>query len=174
MEGFSTPVRKDNKQFNNLVIFDFESICVPTDELKPNKQQFGLGKTSYSSLLESGWWSHLFVQKRSTKLDNRSGKQLQTPGWEKWARDETKVSNFFLKAYKARKSKLFFSYEWFDNPIKLYFPNCKRMKPFSKKLETSTLQTKTSLIMRSWGRDGLIINKHWKISNQDWGCIWFG
>ena len=30
LEGFSLPVSEDNKLFNNLAIFDFDSICVPT------------------------------------------------------------------------------------------------------------------------------------------------
>ena len=33
-EGFSLPVSEDNKLFNNLAIFDFESICVPTEEIR--------------------------------------------------------------------------------------------------------------------------------------------
>ena len=34
LKGFKTPVLKDNIIFNNLPIFDFESICVPSDQLK--------------------------------------------------------------------------------------------------------------------------------------------
>ena len=34
LEGFNITVLKDNTLFNNLAIFDFESICVPSDELK--------------------------------------------------------------------------------------------------------------------------------------------
>ena len=34
LEGFSLPVSEGNKLFNNLAIFDFESICVPTEEIK--------------------------------------------------------------------------------------------------------------------------------------------
>ena len=34
LEGFNLPVSEDNKLFKNLAIFDFESICVPTGELK--------------------------------------------------------------------------------------------------------------------------------------------
>ena len=34
LEGFNIPVSKDNTLFNNLAILDFESICVPSDELK--------------------------------------------------------------------------------------------------------------------------------------------
>ena len=37
LEGFSLPVSEDSKLFNNLAIFDFESICVPTEELKKRK-----------------------------------------------------------------------------------------------------------------------------------------
>ena len=34
LEGFNLPVSQDNKLSNNLAIFNFESICVPTEELK--------------------------------------------------------------------------------------------------------------------------------------------
>ena len=34
LKGFNIPVSKDNTLFNNIAIFDFESICVPSDELK--------------------------------------------------------------------------------------------------------------------------------------------
>ena len=34
LEGFNLPVSEDNKLFNNLAFFDFESIFVPTEELK--------------------------------------------------------------------------------------------------------------------------------------------
>ena len=34
LDEYNLPVSEDNKLFNNLVIFDFESICVPTEELK--------------------------------------------------------------------------------------------------------------------------------------------
>ena len=34
LEVFNIPVSKDDTLFNNLAIFDFESICVPSDELK--------------------------------------------------------------------------------------------------------------------------------------------
>ena len=32
LEVFNHPVSEDNKLFKNLAIFDFESICVPTEE----------------------------------------------------------------------------------------------------------------------------------------------
>ena len=38
LEGFNLPVSEDNKLFNNLAIFDFESICVPTEELNRGTQ----------------------------------------------------------------------------------------------------------------------------------------
>ena len=44
LEGFSLPVSEDNKLFNNLVIFDFESICVPTEELKETQTTTWIGK----------------------------------------------------------------------------------------------------------------------------------
>ena len=34
LEGFKFPVSEDNKRFKNLVVFDFESICVPTKKLQ--------------------------------------------------------------------------------------------------------------------------------------------
>ena len=44
LEGFSLPVSEDNKLFNNLAIFDFESICVPTEELKEMQTTTWIGK----------------------------------------------------------------------------------------------------------------------------------
>ena len=44
LEGFSLPVSEDNKLFNNLAIFDFESICVPTEELKETQTTTWIGK----------------------------------------------------------------------------------------------------------------------------------
>ena len=44
LEGFSPPVSEDNKLFNNLAIFDFESICVPTEELKETQTTTWIGK----------------------------------------------------------------------------------------------------------------------------------
>ena len=37
-------VSEDNKLFNNLAIFDFESICVPTEELKETQTTTWIGK----------------------------------------------------------------------------------------------------------------------------------
>ena len=34
LEGFKFPVSEDNKFFKNLVIFDFESVCVPSVKLQ--------------------------------------------------------------------------------------------------------------------------------------------
>ena len=45
LEGFNIPVSKDNTLFNNLAIFDFESICVPSDELKATQTTTWIGKT---------------------------------------------------------------------------------------------------------------------------------
>ena len=42
LEGFSFPVSEDNKFLNSLAIFNFESICVATEELKKHKLQPGL------------------------------------------------------------------------------------------------------------------------------------
>ena len=44
LEGFNLPVSEDNKLFNNLAIFDFESICVPTEELKETQTINWIGK----------------------------------------------------------------------------------------------------------------------------------
>ena len=44
LEGFNIPVTKDNRLFNNLAIFNFESICVPSDELKATQTTAWIGK----------------------------------------------------------------------------------------------------------------------------------
>ena len=44
LEDFNIPVSKDNTLFNNLGIFDFESICVPSDELKATQTTTWIGK----------------------------------------------------------------------------------------------------------------------------------
>ena len=44
LEGFNLPVSEDNKLFNNLTIFNFESICVPTEELKDKQTTTWIGK----------------------------------------------------------------------------------------------------------------------------------
>ena len=44
LEGFSLPVSEDNKFFKNLAIFDFQSICVPTEELKETQTTTCFGK----------------------------------------------------------------------------------------------------------------------------------
>ena len=44
LEGFNIPVSKDNTLINNLAIFDFESICVPSDELKATQTTTWIGK----------------------------------------------------------------------------------------------------------------------------------
>ena len=56
LEGFNLPVSEDNKLFNNLAVFDFESICVPTEELKETQTTTLIGKrvpisVSVSSIL---------------------------------------------------------------------------------------------------------------------------
>ena len=50
LEGFSLPVSEGNKLFNSLAIFDFESICVPTEELKETQTTFWIGKHVLISL----------------------------------------------------------------------------------------------------------------------------
>ena len=44
LEGFSFPVSEGNKLFKNLATFDFESICVPTEELKETQTTTWIGK----------------------------------------------------------------------------------------------------------------------------------
>ena len=44
LEVFDIPVSKDNTLFNNLAIFDFKSICVPSDELKATQTTTWIGK----------------------------------------------------------------------------------------------------------------------------------
>ena len=44
LEGFNISVSKDNTLFNNLAIFDFESICIPSDELKATQTTTWIGK----------------------------------------------------------------------------------------------------------------------------------
>ena len=44
LQGFNVPVSELNRFFNNLAIFDFESICVPTEELKETKTTTWVGK----------------------------------------------------------------------------------------------------------------------------------
>ena len=38
LEGFFLSVSEDKKLFINLAIFDFESICVPTEDLKDTEK----------------------------------------------------------------------------------------------------------------------------------------
>ena len=44
LDGFNIPYNEDQKVFDNVAIFDFESICVPTDELKATKTTTWIGK----------------------------------------------------------------------------------------------------------------------------------
>ena len=44
LEDFNIPVSKDNTLFNNRAIFNFESICVPSDELKATQTTTWIGK----------------------------------------------------------------------------------------------------------------------------------
>ena len=43
LEGFSLLVSEDNKLLKNLAIFDFELICVPTEELKGTQTTTWIG-----------------------------------------------------------------------------------------------------------------------------------
>ena len=53
LDGFNLPVSEDNKLFNYLAIFNFESICVPTDELKETKTTTWFGKHVPTSVFVS-------------------------------------------------------------------------------------------------------------------------
>ena len=44
LEGFIIPVSEDNKLFNNLESFDFESTCAPTEEIKERQTRTWVGK----------------------------------------------------------------------------------------------------------------------------------
>ena len=44
LERFNLPASEDNKLFKNLAIFDFKSICVPTEELKETQTTTWIGK----------------------------------------------------------------------------------------------------------------------------------
>ena len=50
LEGFSLPVSENNKHFNNLAFFDFESICVPTEKLKKTQTTNWIGKHAPNSV----------------------------------------------------------------------------------------------------------------------------
>ena len=43
LEEFSLPVSEHDKLFNNLAVLDFESICVPTEELKETQTTTWIG-----------------------------------------------------------------------------------------------------------------------------------
>ena len=44
LERFNLPVSEENKLLNNLAVFNFESICVATEELKETKTTTWIGK----------------------------------------------------------------------------------------------------------------------------------
>ena len=44
LEGFNIPVSEGNILFNNPAIFEFKSICVPTEELKETQITTWIGK----------------------------------------------------------------------------------------------------------------------------------
>ena len=72
LERFSLPVSEDNKLFNNLAIFDFESICVPTEELKETQTTTWIVKhVSISVSISSNLIDEhiFFLQQGSTELD---------------------------------------------------------------------------------------------------------
>ena len=44
LEGFNLPVSEDNQLVNNIAIFELESICVPTEELREIQTTTWIGK----------------------------------------------------------------------------------------------------------------------------------
>ena len=44
LDGFNIPYTGDQKLFSNVEVFDFESICVPTEELKATETTIWVGK----------------------------------------------------------------------------------------------------------------------------------
>ena len=44
LDGFNIEYTKEQTLFENVAIFDFESICVPSEKLKPTKAKTWLGK----------------------------------------------------------------------------------------------------------------------------------
>ena len=44
LDGFNIPYTEDQKLFSNVAVFDFESICVPTEELKSTETTTWIGK----------------------------------------------------------------------------------------------------------------------------------
>ena len=44
LQGFNVPVSELNRFFNNLAVFDFESICVPTEDLNETQTTTWVGK----------------------------------------------------------------------------------------------------------------------------------
>ena len=44
LDGFKIPHTEDQKLFSNVAVFDFESICVPTEELRATKTTSWIGK----------------------------------------------------------------------------------------------------------------------------------
>ena len=44
MVGFNIPYTEDQKLFSNVAVFDFESICVPTEEMKATETTTWIGK----------------------------------------------------------------------------------------------------------------------------------
>ena len=44
LDGFNIPYTEDQKLFSNVAVFDFESICVPTEELKATETTTWIGK----------------------------------------------------------------------------------------------------------------------------------
>ena len=103
-EGFNIPVSKVNTLFINLAIFDFDSICFPSDELKATQTTTRIGKhvpisvSKYSKLINEP----IFLEQESAKTYYRFLIKL---GWEQWARYE----NQFYICWKSS--------EWPDDEL---------------------------------------------------------
>ena len=55
--GFGIKYEEDQKLFKNLAVFDFESICVPSNELKDTNTTIWIGKhVLISSLLQEAFF----------------------------------------------------------------------------------------------------------------------
>ena len=131
LEAFGLLASKDNKLFNSLAIFDFESICVLTEELKETKISNWIGKqvpisvSILSNLIEEP----IFLgQQGSTELDYwfwkaNSSCWLKKLGWRweqkfkilKWlSMNERKR---FLNSKRRRKNYSSYKLEYEDECI---------------------------------------------------------
>ena len=83
LEEFNLPISEENKLFNNLAIFDFGRFVFlfGTNSKKNYNLDWKLYRNFSIFIIESGWWTHLFVQQGSTELDYWIRKPSPTVGW---------------------------------------------------------------------------------------------